>query len=91
MIDFDEIAERGEESGREEASADFPYFPEEPCRRLLTWYGRGRAQGRIYRLRGKAAHVFAQNWAMGYEANVSLYELHYPEEVRAAREESEEE
>lgn len=85
MIDFNEIAEEGEESGREEAADDFPFLPHNPDRRILKWYGRGRAQG-LYNLHGKAARIFAQNWAMGYAANVAMYEEDYPEELARARE-----
>lgn len=85
MIDFAELAEAGEESGREEAACDFPFLPRNPNRRILTWYGRGRAQG-LYNLRGKAARIFAQKWAMGYAANVAMYEEDYPEELARARE-----
>ena len=86
ILTLDEIAEMGEESGREEAACDFPFLPHNPDRRVLKWYGRGRAQG-LYGLRGKAARVFSQNWAIGYDANVSIYEEEYSENVESAREE----
>lgn len=83
-VDLEKVAEWGEESGREEASADFPFLPRNPSRRVLTRRGRARAQG-LYGLHGKAARVFARKWAMGYDANVSLYEEDYPEELASAR------
>lgn len=77
------IEEMAEESGREEASCDYPYIPlidemnneqHRQTRRELTRRGRGRAQGSIYGLRGKAARIFAQSWAMGYLADCALFE-----------------
>lgn len=85
-INFDKIVDLGEESGREEAAADFPFLPECHEYRMLYRFGRGRAQG-LYKLRGKAARVFANNWAMGYQADCRFYERVYPNEVRQAREE----
>ena len=83
MLNLSKIEEMGEESGREEASDDFPNLPivsqlsqeqYKQWRRILTRYARGRAQGDIYALRGKAARIFAQNWVMGYIADCSLHE-----------------
>jgi hypothetical protein len=81
-VDFYEIEEAGEESGREECACDFPFLPRytmmtseeiKRYRRMLKRYGRGRAQG-LYRLRGKAARVFSQSWAMGYLATRDVFE-----------------
>ena len=80
-----DIAEMGEEDGREEAADEFPFLPHDPDRCLLTWRGRAYAH-RLYGLLGKKARVFAQNWAMGYAANVALYEEDYPEALARARE-----
>lgn len=98
MFDVEEIAELGEESGREEAGDGVPFLPRvsqmdeaayRAFRRRLTRRGRGRAQG-LYALRGKAARVFAHNWACGYAANCDLFEqdgyLDQPYEVEEARE-----
>ncbi len=83
MLNLYRIEEMGEELGREEAGDDYPYIPlvdemndkqKRQTRRNLTRRGRGRAQGNIYELRGKAARVFAQNWAMGYIANCEIFE-----------------
>jgi hypothetical protein len=80
MIDDSEHA--GEESGREEAANDWPMLPlvsrmsqqrYAAWRRELTWYGRARAQG-MYGLHGRAARIFAQNWAAGYAATCRLFE-----------------
>lgn len=71
----------GEESGREEAVCDFPFFPDfstfsyaenKAYSRMLTRYGRGRAQGH-YGLRGKKAKVFAVSWRIGYFATYDLF------------------
>lgn len=70
---LDEIAEIGEESGREETEDRYPFLLPIPSRRILTQWGRGRAQG-LYALRGKAARIFAQNWAMGYVANIAVWQ-----------------
>lgn len=83
MLDLYKIEEMGEESGREEAWCDYPCIPlvsnmsrekYRQTRRELTRYGRGRAQGNIYGLRGKAARIFAQHWAMGYLADCEVFE-----------------
>jgi hypothetical protein len=67
------LEDMGEESGREEAADHYPFLPSNPDRRILTWCGRGRAQG-LYGLSGKAARIFAQRWAMGYTANCEMFE-----------------
>jgi hypothetical protein len=72
MSDIDEIADMGEESGRDEAADDYPFLLPIPDRHILIWRGRGRAQG-MYRLRGRAARVFARAWAQGYFANCDMY------------------
>ena len=72
MIDIEEIKDMGEESGREEASDEYPFLPSEPEYRDLYRRGRARAQG-LYGLRGKQARVFAQTWAMGFAANIDVW------------------
>lgn len=70
------VEELGEESGREEAACDFPFFSDDidtkAYSRFITQYGRGRAQG-LYRLRGKKAKVFALSWRIGYFATYSMF------------------
>ncbi len=84
-LDLYEIEEMGEESGREEAACDFPFFPDDidskAWSRMLTHYGRGRAQG-LYGLRGKKAKVFALSWRIGYFATYYMFkrEGHLTEE-----------
>jgi len=71
-VSIDEIREAGEESGREEASDEYPCPTCSDEYRELVWRGRARAQG-MYGLRGKLACLFAQCWAMGYEANCAIF------------------
>jgi hypothetical protein len=70
------VEDLGEESGREEAACDFPDFSDDidskSSIRMLTRYGRGRAQG-LYRLRGKKAKVFALSWRIGYFATYYMF------------------
>jgi hypothetical protein len=84
MIGLSDIAEQGEESGREEAACDYPFLPDPLDYRELRQYGRGRAQG-LYRLRGKAARVFAHNWSIGYIAECNLYKLVCSAELQEAQ------
>ena len=76
------IQNMGEESGREEASCDYPNIPvvrtlsSEEYRqwdRMLKRDGLKRAQD-IYELHGRQAVIFAQCWAMGYLADCDVYE-----------------
>jgi len=81
------VEDLGEQSGNEEAACDFPDFPDyeeissKAYSRILTRYGRGRAQG-LYKLRGKKAKIFALSWRMGYLANYYMFkrEGHLSEE-----------
>lgn len=72
------IEDLGEESGSDEASCDYPDFPDysemssKAYSRMLTQYGRGRAQG-LYKLRGKKAKVFALSWRIGYFATYYMF------------------
>jgi hypothetical protein len=76
------IEELGEESGREEASCDYPNIPAvskldiekyRQWERSLKRDGLKRAQD-IYELNGREAVIFAQCWAMGYLADCDLFE-----------------
>lgn len=73
ITDISEIEDMGEESGREEAADHYPFVYSPREYRELYRLGRARAQG-LYELRGKRARVFAQNWAIGYEANCDMWE-----------------
>jgi len=92
-----DIEELGEEAGREEAGEDYPDIPDVSSfsevqyakySRMLTRYGRGRAQG-LYELRGKEARLFAKNFAMGYLANCRIFkeDLEQEEEEEEMEEE----
>lgn len=79
---MEDVAEQGEESGREEAADQWPFLPlislmskreYRTWRRGLTRRGRGRAQG-LYELYGRQARIFANNWAMGYASTCRIFE-----------------